>query len=80
MVGNTKAGLTGAIACSSAGSLPEVVQGNVAFFLPGNHNELVDAVLSIVEGKVTKLPEKKFLWSTTLNDVETLYRKVGNTQ
>lgn len=62
------------VAVSRAGSLPEVVSGQVRFFEPGNVQDLIRSVSDIAQGKSDELPTKRFKWSEAIDQYLMLYR------
>jgi len=64
------------IVCTEAGSLPEVVSGQVAFCKPSDSLSLAEAVKRQKEGQVIEIPEKNFLWENSTREYEKIYKSL----
>ena len=61
---------------SNAGSLPEVVYGNVLEFKAGIPEDLANVIVLAKKGKFTTIPQKDYSWKTSILQLENLYRKL----
>ena len=59
---------------TTAGPIPEVVRGNVKMIQPANVDQIISSVLDFSHNKITEnIPEKKFSWDVTVEEIEKLY-------
>ena len=61
---------------TTAGSLPEVVFGQVILCPPGQPRALAQAILAARAGQFKLIPAKNFTWQRTAQDYERLYREL----
>ncbi|MBI4022802.1 glycosyltransferase family 4 protein [Candidatus Berkelbacteria bacterium] len=64
------------VVATTAGSLPEVVSGNVVLVPPGDATALASGMQQMMTGQSQLMPERSFRWETAAARYETLYQEL----